>query len=272
MGKLTELFPDREGPDDPSLLTNLDDATMNSLLKNLIAKLSNKDFPGYGEGDGCARKELAKNARRHRSRKRPTRRKKPQRHQDPSSMRCSTNRRRRSTMLTNADLRDLAHRQDVLKERTEELHEKLESLFQLFPQLDPKIVQSIGEAGQSMGSAQNRLGQLDSRGAVPPEQAALDRLSQSQQQMQSSMQQMAQRGQLGNMPITRLFRQGGFHALWLDDAACPACRNFPSSISKMVSAAWTPKNFICREKTNTKHRAISAKKSSTRSSKAYRPR
>jgi hypothetical protein len=28
--------------------------------------------------------------------------------------------------------------------------------------------------------------------------------------MQSAMQQMAQRGQLGNMPITRLFRQGRF--------------------------------------------------------------
>ena len=67
LGQLTELFPDREGPDDPNLLTNLDDATMNSLLKNLIAKLSNKDFPGYGEGDGWARKELGKNARRHRS-------------------------------------------------------------------------------------------------------------------------------------------------------------------------------------------------------------
>ena len=66
-------------------------------------------------------------------------------------------------------LRDLAQRQDVLKERTEELHEKLESLFQLFPQLDPKIVQGIGEAGKAMGSAQGRLGQLDSRGAVPPE-------------------------------------------------------------------------------------------------------
>ena len=41
-GQLTEIFPDREGPDDPNLLTNMDDATMNSLLKNLIAKLSNK--------------------------------------------------------------------------------------------------------------------------------------------------------------------------------------------------------------------------------------
>jgi hypothetical protein len=28
--------------------------------------------------------------------------------------------------------------------------------------------------------------------------------------MQSAMQQMAQRGQLGNMPVTRLFRQGRF--------------------------------------------------------------
>ena len=104
----------------------------------------------------------------------------------------------------------MAQRQDVLKERTETLHEKLESLFQLFPQLDPKILQSIGEAGQAMGNAQGRLGQLDSRGAVPPERTALERLSESQQQMQSAMQQMAQRGQLGNMPMTRLFRGGRF--------------------------------------------------------------
>ena len=76
-----------------------------------------------------------------------------------------------------------------LQERTQELHEKLESLFQLFPSLDPKIVQNIGEAGASMGNAKDRLGQLDSRGAVPPEREALDRLSQSQQQMQSAMQQ-----------------------------------------------------------------------------------
>src|SRR5687768_18440287 len=61
-----------------------------------------------------------------------------------------------------------------------------------------------------MGNANDRLGRLDSQGAVPPERDALDRLSQSQQQMQSAMQQMAQRGQLGNMPMTRLFRQGRF--------------------------------------------------------------
>ena len=209
LGKLTELFPDREGPDDPSLLTNLDDATMNALLKNLIAKLSNKDFPGFHEGDGYVRKELAKK----RSPAQESRAQRAEKSIDDIKSELETLLNEPSRALTEAekrDVRDLAHRQDVLKERTETLHEKLEALFQLFPQLDPKIVQNIGEAGRSMGSAQNRLGQLDSRGAVPPERSALERLSESQQQMQSAMQQMAQRGQLGNMPVTRLFRQGRF--------------------------------------------------------------
>jgi uncharacterized protein DUF4175 len=209
LGQLTELFPDREGPDDPTLLTNLDDATMNALLRNLIAKLSSKDFPGYGEGDGLTRKELAKK----RTAAQEARAQRAEKSLDSIKAELDKLMFEPARALSDTDkstLRDLAHRQDVLKERTEDLHEKLESLFQLFPQLDPKIVQNIGEAGKSMGSAQNRLGQLDSRGAVPPEQTALDRLAQSQQQMQSSMQQMAQRGQLGNMPMTRLFRQGRF--------------------------------------------------------------
>jgi hypothetical protein len=209
LGQLTELFPDREGPDDPSLLTNLDDATMNSLLRNLIARLSNKDFPGYNEGDGRTRKELAKK----RNAAQEGRAQRAEKSLDDIKSGLEALLTEPALALSDADrraLRELAHRQDVLKERTEELHEKLESLFQLFPQLDPKIVQNIGEAGKSMGSAQTRLGQLDSRGAVPPEQNALDRLAQSQQQMQSSMQQMAQRGQLGNMPMTRLYRQGRF--------------------------------------------------------------
>ena len=209
LGQLTELFPDREGPDDPSLLTNLDDATMNALLRNLIAKLSNRDFPGFKEGDGHTRKELAK-------KRAPAQEARAQRAE--KSLESIKNDLEKllaapAQALSDGDkrtLRELAHRQDVLKERTEELHEKLESLFQLFPQLDPKIVQNIGEAGKFMGGAQNRLGELDSRGAVPPEQGALDRLAQSQQQMQQSMQQMAQRGQLGNMPMTRLYRQGRF--------------------------------------------------------------
>jgi len=209
LGQLTELFPDREGPDDPSLLTNLDDATMNALLKNLISKLLNKDFPGYGEGDGRARNELTK--KRTAAQEAKAQRAENSLKDIKSELDSLLGEPARA--LTDADkrrLRDLTQRQDALKERTNELHEKLESLFQLFPSLDPKIVQNIGEAGNAMGTAKDRLGQLDSTGAVPPERSALERLAQSQQQMQSAMQQMAQRGQLGNMPITRLFRQGRF--------------------------------------------------------------
>ncbi|HZA56345.1 MAG TPA: DUF4175 family protein, partial [Candidatus Udaeobacter sp.] len=210
LGRLTELFPDREGGDnDPNINNVLDDATMNQLLKNLIAKLLSKDFPGYAEGDERARKELAK--------------KRTQAQETKARRADHTLKNLKSELdaligepaqaLKDSDkkeLRDLSHRQNTLKDRTQALHEKLESLFQLFPSLDPKIVQNLGEAGTSMGTAKDRLGQLDSRGAVPPERDALDRLSQSQQQMQSAMQQMAQRGQLGNMPVTRFFRGGRF--------------------------------------------------------------
>ncbi len=209
LGKLTELFPDREGPEDPEAATKLDDATMNQLLKNLIAKLLSKDFPGYGEGDGLARKELAKK----RDPSQVERARRAESTLDKLKSELNTLMGQPMQALKESDqkqLRDLANRQGVLRERTESLHEKLESLFQLFPSLDPKIIQNIGEAGKSMHNANDRLGRLDSQGAVPPERDALDRLSQSQQQMQSAMQQMAQRGQLGNMPITRLFRQGRF--------------------------------------------------------------
>jgi len=209
LGELTKLFPDREGADDPNMLKNMDDATVNALLKNLIAKLSQRDFPGFNDGDGYLRKEMAK---------------KRTAAQEPRAQRAEKSvndiKNELQALLDEParalgdgekrQLRELAQREDILKERTASLHEKLESLFQLFPQLDPKILQGIGEASQSMGDAHGRLGQLDARGAVPPERTALERLSQSQQQMQSAMQQMAQRGQLGNMPMTRLFRRGRF--------------------------------------------------------------
>jgi hypothetical protein len=210
LGQLTQLFPDREGgDDDPEITKKLDDATMNQLVKNMIAKLLAKDFPGYGEGDKLARNELSKPR---------TPAQEPKARQAESTL-DSLKSELDALMgepgqaLAEDDkrtVRDLARRQTSLQERTQDLHEKLDSLFQLFPSLDPKILQGIKEAGKSMGSASERLGELDSPGAVPPERSALDRLGQSQQQMQSAMQQMAQRGQLGNMPITRLFRQGRF--------------------------------------------------------------
>jgi len=212
LGQLTDLFPDREGGetnDAGAAAAQLDDATMNQLLKNLIAKLIDKDFAGYAQGDELARKELGKQrsgAQEERAAHADSTLKNLKAELDafmaePKQALKETDKR---------ELRDLSHRQNNLRERTRELHEKLESLFQLFPSLDPKIVKNIGEAGNSMGNAKERLGQLDGQGAVPPERDALERLSQSQQQMQSAMQQLAQRGQLGNMPVTRLFRYGRF--------------------------------------------------------------
>ena len=132
LGKLTELFPDREGPDDPNLLTNLDDATMNALLRNLIAKLSQKDFPGFNEGDGYIRKELAK-------KRTPVQEPKAQR--ADKSIGDIKNELEKllnepAQALSDADkraLRELAQREDVLKERTETLHEKLGIAVPAFP-------------------------------------------------------------------------------------------------------------------------------------------
>ena len=210
LGQLTKTFPDREGgDDDPEVAKKLDKTTMNQLVKNLIAKLLAKDFPGYGEGDKMARTDSAKP------------RSAAQQPKVELAEKTLKNLKSELDALVGAPgqamnegdkktVRDLAQRQSALQERTDELHEKLDSLFQLFPNLDAKILQGIKEAGSSMGAASDRLGQLDSPGAVPPERSALERLSQSQQQMQSAMQQMAQRGQLGNMSVTRLFRQGRF--------------------------------------------------------------
>ncbi|HXG53299.1 MAG TPA: DUF4175 family protein [candidate division Zixibacteria bacterium] len=211
LGRLTELFPDREGGEtgDAAADAQLDDATMNHLVKNLIARLLDRDFPGYAEGEQLARRELAK-------------RRAPAQEGKARDAERTLNRLKGELdallgeplrALNDSEkqqLRELARRQELLRERTRELHEKLESLFQLFPALDPKILQNIDGAAGSMGAARERLGGLDARNAVPPERDALDRLTQSQQQMQSAMQQLAQRGQLGNMPATMVFRRGRF--------------------------------------------------------------
>ncbi len=106
--------------------------------------------------------------------------------------------------------RELATREDVLEKRTTDLVERLRYLFQLFPSLDPKIVNSIAEAGGFMGEATRELGSLQLRQAIPPEQEAINRLSQSSQQMQQAMQRMAQRGRFGRVPLVHVFRRGRF--------------------------------------------------------------
>jgi hypothetical protein len=212
LSRLAELFPDDEresGRGEAPPEDSLDDATVNNLVKNMISRLLKKDFSALAEIMEMARKELAK-------------KRNPEQEQKAKQAEAGL-----KGLKENLDalldeplaalkedekkaVRDLSHRQGVLKERTQDLHEKLNSLFQLFPSLDPKIPKNIEEAGTSMGKAENRLTDLDPKGAVPPEREALDRLSQSQQQMQNAMQQLAQRGQLGRMSVARLFRYGRF--------------------------------------------------------------
>ena len=107
-------------------------------------------------------------------------------------------------------VRDLATREDVLATRTRDLVERLRYLFQLFPSLDPKIVNNIAEAGGFMGEATHELGSLRPGQAIPPEQEAINRLSESSQQMQQAMQRLAQRGRFGRVPLVHVFRRGRF--------------------------------------------------------------
>ena len=210
LSRLAELFPDdeREGGEG-ALGDQLDEATLNHLVKNMISRLLKKDFPGFAEIMEMARKELGKNS---------APQQKPKREKAEASFKglqadLEALLEEPLAALNEVEkkrFRDLSQRQGLLKERTQDLHEKLNSLFQLFPSLDPQITKNIQEAGGSVGKAQSRLGDLDAKGAVPPEREALDRLSQSQQQMQNSMQQLAQRGQLGRMPVSRLLRMGRF--------------------------------------------------------------
>ncbi|MBI4524678.1 MAG: DUF4175 family protein [Deltaproteobacteria bacterium] len=209
LSRLAELFPDEERESSASSKDSLDDATVNNLVKNMISRLLNKDFTGLSEIMEMARKELQKK----RTPEQENRAKKAEGSFRELKGQLEALLQEPSLALGEAEkkrLRDLSHRESVLKERAEELHEKLDSLFQLFPSLDPKITKNLQEAGTAMGKAQNRLADLDGKGAIPPEREALDLLSQSQQQMQNSMQQLAQRGQLGRMPVSRLFRMGRF--------------------------------------------------------------
>lgn len=210
LSRLAELFPDEEGESGGRPERDqLDEATLNNLIKNMISRLLKKDFSAFAEVMELARRELGKRRTPAQEQKRKT-----------AEASLAGFKRDLEALLEEPlaalkdeekkTLRDLSQRQGLLKERTQDLHEKLSSLFQLFPSLDPQITKSIQEAGTAMGKAQNRLGELDAKGAVPPEREALERLSQSQEQMQTSMQQLAQRGQLGHMPVSRLFRMGRF--------------------------------------------------------------
>ena len=213
LSRLAELFPDEESEREGGRGEYIDSATMHNLLKHMIGQLRKKDYSAISKVMEMAQKELEKGH--------------PPGQEEEAledTEDAETSLEELMTYLKDllvkpeADLTDqeivrlsdLAKRQDTLKERTEDLHEKLSALFQLFPSLDPKITKNIQEAGVSMGTARTRLSDSDAEGAIPPEQDALDRLTQSQEQMRNSMAQLAQRGQLGHMPVTFLFRRGRF--------------------------------------------------------------
>ena len=89
------------------------------------------------------------------------------------------------------DFPDLAARERMLRERTQNLREKLEMLSQLFPGMDTEILKDLEDAGKAMGEASGRLTGEDAPGAIPPEQEAIRGLAKSQQAMQQMARQMA---------------------------------------------------------------------------------
>jgi hypothetical protein len=107
------------------------------------------------------------------------------------------------------ELGQLGQRQHATRERTDALKQRLEQLSQFNPFLSPELRQQIGEAAEFMGEARGELGERRARQAIPPEEGALQRLSEGQQAMQQAMQQMAQRGQMGQIPVPMVLRRPG---------------------------------------------------------------
>jgi len=208
--RLAELFPNQESHhEEGASADELDEVTMNNLANNLTVKLQEKDLEMLSQIMKLARKELGKKRRAELEETAET----AEALIDGLTMDLESLMDEPVVALTPEQkeaLGTLSQREGNLQERTTNLYEKFIPLFQLFPSLDPKILKNIREASDSMGEAQGQLSGLNAEQAIPPEQAALDRLMQSSQQMQSSMQQLAQRGQLGRMPVVYLFRRGRF--------------------------------------------------------------
>ena len=189
---------------------------MNALLKNLIAKLSNKDFPGYGEGDGYARKELAK--KRSPAQEPTAQRAEKSLNDIKSDLDALLN--EPAQALNDADKRSLA-RSGAPPGRAQRAHRRAARETGIAVSAFPPARSQRSFKASAKPAMRWATRITASASWIPAARCrrsarALDRLSQSQQQMQSAMQQMAQRGQLGNMPMTRLFRQGGrFHARWV---------------------------------------------------------
>ncbi|NIO07578.1 MAG: DUF4175 family protein [Deltaproteobacteria bacterium] len=208
--RLASLFPDQESHSEEGASDRqLDDVTMNNLANHLRAKLNEKDLETLSQIMKLARQELGKE----RSPEQEAKARQADAILDSLEKDLAFLKEEPLVELTPEQkeaLDALAQREGNLQERTANLHKRFTPLFQLFPSLDSKILNNIGEASKSMGEAQGQLSGMNAERAIPPEQAALDRLMESSQQMQNSMQQLSQRGQLGRMPVVYLFRRGRF--------------------------------------------------------------
>ncbi len=183
------------------------DAAVRGLLSGLREMLENRDFDAFSKQFGPAAEELAAMGPLDGARK--------------AALELLTALAREYQAIASIPdpeltpsqknaVRELATREDVLATRTRDLVERLRYLFQLFPSLDPKIVNNLATAGDFMGAATGELGSLRPGQAIPPEQQAINLLSQSSQQMQQAMQRLAQRGRFGRVPLVHVFRRGRF--------------------------------------------------------------
>jgi hypothetical protein len=114
----------------------------------------------------------------------------------------------RHAMLTppqRDQLGSLGQRQDAVGQETEQLHQAFDHLRPLMPFLPSETVDNLREAIPLMKQAEGELSARRSQQALPPEQAALERLRNAQNNLQQALQQLSQRGQMmgQSMPMLR---------------------------------------------------------------------
>ena len=117
----------------------------------------------------------------------------------------------RHAMLTppqREQLGGLSQQQAGVQAEAQQLAEELAQLMPLMPSLPGDISQNVQEAVPFMGEAKNALGNRQSQPAIPPEQAALERLRSANSSMQQAMQGMQQRGQMMGMSMPMLQETG----------------------------------------------------------------
>ena len=117
----------------------------------------------------------------------------------------------RHAMLTpqqGEQLSGLSQQQAGVQADAQQLAEELAQMMPLLPSLPGDISQNVQAAVPFMGEARDALGNQQSQPAIPPEQAALERLRSANTSMQQAMQGMQQRGQMMGMSMPTLQQAG----------------------------------------------------------------